>query len=1158
MRPILTSLWLLCIALLAFNIPVSGQQKDVIVSLVMDKATYRQVFERITAQTGLQFSYSDRFNPDEQVRGALVMGNIKLRQALYLLIKKQRKLDFEISGNTIYIDKKPVPAVSVPVVQREELLVITGIVTDSTGMALPGATIRVISDNSGKGVTTDIDGQFRISGISKSARLGVSYTGYQTALTDIPTSGYLHVRLSHKRVGMGEIEIVSTGYQSIPKERATGSFVGINNGLFNRQVSTSIVDRLEGIVSGLLFAKAGTLTGNDAVMSIRGRSTLFAATAPLVILDNFPYDGDLRNINPNDIQSVSILKDAAAASIWGARAGNGVIVFTTKRGKLQQPVQVTFNSNLTIGEKPNLHSVPQLTSAETIDLEKQLFDKGVYDGTISVPYLPISPAVAIFSDLKNGKITAGEADRLINQLKEVDVRKDQKKYFYNTSVNQQYSIGVSGGTAIHNYYASVGYDRNNNSMVNNKYERFTINVNNTNYFLKNRLEVSTGILLTKSKTTSGNSYLPGSPYEKVVSPEGKALAVNTTSYRKSFLDTVGAGKLLDWTYKPVDERDFGATEDVTDYRLNFGAKYYVTPDLNIALSYQYGRGNYYVLIPNGLNTFYTRNLINSFTQIDPFTGNITRPIPLGDINQYGNTVSNVHNGRIQANYSKTIHTDHYITGLVGFEVRDTKSDANSSTAYGINKRNGSAGPVDYVNTYPDYVTGLMNNIPGSFSYQTLVDRFLSYFFNMSYTYKNKYILSGSVRRDESNLFGVNTNRKGVPLWSAGVSWEISQEDFYSSHILPFLKVRVTNGYNGNIDRSLSAFTTAQLVPGAVNQFLSPFSEIRNPVNPNLRWEKVHIVNLGVDFAFKNNVLGGTIEYYSKKGTDLLANTLTPPQAGITMSKGNYAKMLTQGVDITLLARILDKRFKWNSVLLTSFVKDRILKYDVKQTTNYRYIAANYNDPMEGKPYSAIFAYKWVGLDKEGDPQGYLNDKVSKDWAGLRSSTDRTDMTYIGPGSPSVFGAFRNSFSFGPLHLSCNIVYRLGYYYRKPVMNNAALISSSMIGYRQPDYNKRWQQPGDELHTSVPVIRYPGDDARDEFYKYASVNVEKGDHIRLQDIQLSYRVNTQRLKGINALNIYAYISNLGILWRANKSGIDPDILTSIAPGKTYSLGIKLDM
>ena len=317
----------------------------------------------------------------------------------------------------------------------------------------------------------------------------------------VTNSNYLIIALDSGSNQLNEVSIVSTGYQTIPKERATGSFVQIDNSLINRSVSTNILDRLNGVTSGLTFNNNNAHQFQQATIEIRGRATLFSNPNPLVIIDNFPYDGDLNNINPNDIENITILKDAAAASAWGSRSGNGVIVITTKKGRLNLAPTVSVTANTTIGAKPNLYYRPQLSSAEYIGVEQFLFNKGAYNNTINNGYGALSPAVEIFVARRNGTISIADSLSQINTLKSYDVRQQLLKYFYRPSVNQQYQASISGGSASQKYFVSAGYDNDLSNSVGSAYDRVTLNASNTYYFLKNKLELFSNLICPYRKTT---------------------------------------------------------------------------------------------------------------------------------------------------------------------------------------------------------------------------------------------------------------------------------------------------------------------------------------------------------------------------------------------------------------------------------------------------------------------------------------------------------------------------------------------------------------------------------------------------------------------------------------------------------------------------------
>ena len=296
--------------------------------------------------------------------------------------------------------------------------------------------------------------------------------------------------------------IVSTGYQDISKERATGSFTTISNKLLNRSVSTGILNRIENVSSGVLFDRRNN---GQPVLHIRGQSTILSDASPLIVVDNFPYEGDINNLNPNDIENVTILKDAAAASIWGSRAGNGVIVITTKKGKEGQPLKLELNSNLTIGDKPDLfYNRNFINSADFIGVEKMLFAQGYYSWQEGYADQTLSPVVQLLIAERDGKITPAEADSRINALKQIDVRNEISKYFYQKSLNQQYALSLSGGQRQLTYFLSGGFDQNRDNLVRNGLSRVTLH-SVTQWHPVQPLDINVGLTYTNSTQRENNT-----------------------------------------------------------------------------------------------------------------------------------------------------------------------------------------------------------------------------------------------------------------------------------------------------------------------------------------------------------------------------------------------------------------------------------------------------------------------------------------------------------------------------------------------------------------------------------------------------------------------------------------------------------------------------
>jgi len=271
-----------------------------------------------------------------------------------------------------------------------------GRIVNEQGEGAPNVSITIKGTN--RSTTTNSQGEFVLTGLDNNATLIISSIGYEPMEFKPLGQSALTIRLKTRVSEMQEVEVVSTGYQDIPKERSTGSFTKIDKATLNQQTGTNILDRLIGVTSGLLFDvnKEDGNPQNKTKISIRGLSTIHGPMDPLIVVDGFIYEGDIENINPNTIDNVTVLKDAAAASIWGARAGNGVIVISTKRGKFNQKLKVDVNANIIVTEKPDFFSLPEISSAEYIDLEQFLYRNNYFNGALNNIYAAITPAVSIF------------------------------------------------------------------------------------------------------------------------------------------------------------------------------------------------------------------------------------------------------------------------------------------------------------------------------------------------------------------------------------------------------------------------------------------------------------------------------------------------------------------------------------------------------------------------------------------------------------------------------------------------------------------------------------------------------------------------------------------------------------------------------------------
>lgn len=1040
-----------------------------------------------------------------------------------------------------------------PSMAQNQLPIKGRVLSSEDQLPLPGASIRVSGTN--KGAIANEEGQFLLLLDQADSLLTISFIGFETLeyrILSRSIEDLLEISLNPEQTLLGAVEIVSTGYEEVPRERATGSFAFLNQELVDRRVSTNVLDRLQDITPGLVFNRAAA--ANDPI-SIRGRGTIFANTMPLIIVDNFPYDGPIENINPNDVESVTVLKDAAAASIWGARAGNGVIVITTKKGRRDQPMSVAFNSNVIFTEAPDLFYEPRMTSAEMIELERSLFSRGVYNSAErSINKTALSPGVETLIALRDGLISNEEAERQLQAFSSQDSRSQLQQYFYRPARSQQYSLSLRGGGDRSAYSISTGYDHTQSSVIGNQNSRITLNAQNQWMLAKDRLEVNLGFYLAESNTKEGTQLPDLYPYELFADGQGNPLPV-IRNYSRRFVESEQVQNLLDWNYYPLAELgELGGSNRRTDLRWTGSLSYQLLPGLKASVSHQYwlnlSRGRNL----QGQDLYNVRNLINQYSQIGE-NGEIIRNVPLGDILDTQQGESQSHNFRAQLNYSKIFNQGTELTVLGGFEVKDLESTNHATRFYGYNDDLGINALADTKNQYRLFHNNRLSTIPSGQSHTGLIDRFLSAYVNAAFTYQGKYTFSGSARRDASNLFGVNANQRAVPLWSLGASWVISEESFLSGANLPFIRLRTTYGYNGNIDRSVSAYTTGRfytdsfgMIPGL------PYADIVNPPNPDLRWERIGILNLGLEVETKDSRFRVALDFFRKNGKDIIGNSPVPRSIGVASIRGNFASVQTSGLDMELNAKILQGPFRWDSRYLISHVSEKVVSYETKVNPS-DYLNGNVLTlPIPGKPLFSVFSLPFAGLDPAtGDPLGYLNGEPSSDYGAIFSQLTEEDVRYHGPSRPTVFGALTNNFGWKNFSLSVNVSYRMGYYYRRQTVSYSDVLAGRIS---HSDFSRRWQNPGDELITDIASMPTSNNNNRNRMILSGSNLVEPGDHIRLQDIRFSYTLgrNTVSSLPFDRLEVYTFWDNVGMIWKASKDPLDPDF-RAMKPLTSFAFGLK---
>lgn len=1137
-------------------------QDSLIVSIDARNISIETVFRQIEKQTGVIFYYAaSDLNGNDRV--SLQLTKVKISTAMDILLKGKGVNWIQTNGGIVIRRKAPEQKI---INRTEELdsipkVNISGTVTDKSGVPIPSATVSLRGYSRGQG--TNRLGQFSFTGVPANITLIISSIGYETKQYKLSGEQDVIIRLDTLIQEIRPVEVVSTGYQEISKERTAGSFVQIDNELFNRRVGATVLDRLNDVIPGYLKKGSG---GNPLTnYTIRGISTINASTALLLVVDNFIYDGDPDALNPNDIESVTILKDATASSIWGVRAGNGVIVVTTKKGKINRTPSISFVSNFTLVEKPQLSSMPSVPSKNVIDVEKRRFESGYYNQSLNNTrtYPLLSPVVEVLAKLRSGKISQAEADKEIEKMSNHDIRDDINKYLLQTAIAQQYSVNISGGNNTHQYYGSIGYDRYRPNDININNERLSLRFNNK-WRPMDKLTLTGEINWIKSTDNSKNSLgsysaVLNNPYAFLADEQGNPLAVPFL-YRSTYVDTVSFPGKLDWKYVPLNESKNGNRKSaVNNIRIVGGVNYKIFNGLSAEVTYQWQTALTEIINIGSLETFATRNIINQYVT-KAANGNLIYPYPLGATYTRSNGVQSAWNIRGQLSFDRGFGL-HQITSILGFDARESKSETiDMATQYGYNQFTNVFQPVQY-GTWTMRPTGsnlVINPLIPTVS--GMLNRFGSIYLNAGYVYNQKYIFNASGRIDQSNFFGVKANDRRVPLWSVGGAWNVANENFYSIAWLPVMKLRATYGYSGNVNAGISPLATIRYVnPDMFNPVFVPFASIATTPNPQLRWERVETINLALEASSKGGRVSGSIELYQKRGLDLISQISVAPSSGLVSYTGNNSSIKGKGVDVSINTVNLVMPIKWATSIIWSYNEEKVTSYSVKLPTTFvtpsSYSLSTF--PIINKPLSKLYSYQWAGISpNSGDAQLYVNHQ--KAGSNDRNKAVLSDYIYHGRTLPPYFGAIRNDFSWNNISLSLTINYGWGHYFRRESFSGILGSANTISTWVHNDYLNAWKKPGDELVTNVPGFLDSYPDSRYSVYTDSDILVEKGDFLRLQDVRLNYTISKQTLRRLPAksIMIYIYANNLGFLWKA--SAYNPDTrgrLLDVSPQKSISFGLN---
>ncbi|WP_417885552.1 SusC/RagA family TonB-linked outer membrane protein [Zunongwangia sp.] len=1094
----------------------------------------------------------------------------------YVIKKKQVILKSKTTLN-----KNDQPSNNTWTLDQQEIY---GNVSDQNGYPLMGVTVW--RKGTRTGTVTNEKGNYRIQA-TKGDTLVFSFLGFKKIEKLVEGDKTLDIMMQEDINSLGEVKVLSTGYQNIKKERATGSFSVIKSENLKKINSNNVMNQLEGRVAGLqidLLASDNTFVygnqfgeteGNTSYKyRIRGQSTYKANDKPLLVIDGVPSELDIKNLNSNDIEKITFLKDAASASIYGARAANGVIVIDTKKGK-KGATRINFSQNYTFSSKPSLSSLPLMNSSEILDLEQEFVEKNIIIDPLTAGGLyssvPVSAGVEFLLQNKRGTLSDADLADKLSVLRGRNNYSQIEDYMLQAASSTNYNLSVSGGQDKYSFFTSASYAKEETQSKGVDGKRLTLTANQ-NFELFDFAKVSTslkGSFFDFNKNGLGISPLQASPttflpYDQIVDGAGNSVDYYRAFYSADIQNFEQAG-YLPWTYNYMDELA-NANNGIKEQ--NYSANISVTLPLFDGLS---AMGTYFIERSNtkqdqiyGENTYYTRDQINQATYLNPTTQQLTRGIPLGAIYKKNNYTESSQTMRGQLNYNNTFGK-HTIDAIAGMELRQVRTQVSGGDLFGYNERTQRS--TDLPSTTYTSVYGYNKNISYN---QTATDqrrRFLSYYANAAYTFDTKYVLSGSVRLDDYNNFGVDKSYRRTPLWSTGLKWNMNREDFLKDvEIINNLSFRATYGFNGNISLTTFPFTNISIGGTDYNLSRLPYAFIAAPANPALRWEKTGVLNFGLDFNLFDKRLGGSVEYYVKNSDDLIQDFPVSEFYGLpnnnTLTR-NTATLRGEGVDINLNGEWLrTPDFSINSTFILSYNKNEVTDSRYENYSTFLNGTAS-APPIVDYPLNSVFAFRSAGLDENGSTIVY--DRNGEIVDAFTPLTEIEDMQYMGTSTPKYYGSFATTFTYKKLSLYALATYKLDYVLFKPSFGNYVSRYGSFEKYDlNSDIADRWRVPGDEASTNVPGAQGLGGYSLGR-YLYSTDRIIDGDYIRLREISLSYDFSDLVANTfLRNASLSLSARNLGLIWRANDDDIDPDFLPytngnliRIPPTAMYSVGVNLN-
>ncbi len=1082
-------------------------------------------------------------------------------------------------------------------------MTVTGVVKDSDGVPLAGVSVLVMGTTTG--TTTGFDGDYKIS-VAKGKTLRFSFIGFETV--DIKADK-AKIDLTMNPEALTMETVVVTGYSSVELRKSTGAVAVVTSDKLKDNPLKSVDQLLQGQLAGVDVKITSGRPGAASKVRIRGTNTITGDAEPLWVIDGVPMQknvpsmntsqiksGDFDNIfatgigslNPNDIESITVLKDASAAAIYGSRAANGVIVVTTKHGAAGK-AHVSYMGSVSVQTKPS-RSPNLMNSREKLAWEQELWDEfaaagfeATQNGT-STHY----PVVGIVGQIRSGYgrfkgWSKEQQDAYIAELGSQST--DWFDVLFRNTVSTSHHLSVSGGTDKLTYYVSGGYGWNNGVVVKTSSQSANFSAKiDTRPAKWIKFGVQTDFSYQKALAPSNNvnmfkyAYF-ANPYENLYNEDG-SYAADETYFTLSDANGLYASNLPEKGFnimREVNETSSDATSSM--FTIMGNTTINICKGLNFTglASFTYN-GDMSENV-NGKETY-------AAFEDRPFEKDTYSKRTYGSITQMSSyNTSYILRG--QLNYSKTFAEWHNLNAIAGAEVRSSYAKSIFAKRYGYDSITGNhANPVypSGGSTSIDYEElqsygKLMDGMNGQ---SILEDAFASFYGTATYNYRSRYIVSGTVRSDGSNNFG--SDQQFNLNWSVSGAWNIDQEKWMQpvSHVLSTLGLRAGFGYTGGVNKSVS--------PVLIMSYNSTFrtteedyyrmGSIKSAPNPNLRWEKNRTMNVGLNFGFLKDRITGEVAWYHNKNMDQVTSVRVPRSTGYSSQFYNTSEQMNTGVEFTLGATILKiQDFRWRITGNIAYNYNELLKYDppVVSLSSTTYV---------GYPLGSTFTGKTTGINKDTG----LYDFVLRPDVQIKSVQDykkyQNYLFYVGTSNAPWTGGFSTSFSYK--NFSVNVVgnFSLGgkvlndivspaYSGKAGVTQNEPLQSSRNDLYVNHlnvvrDVTYRWtpDNPITDgyprlIDTYGPRLTDSSGNLLDKVKPYSEtlsrcILLEDVSYLKFSSISLSYTFPERwvRAMKIGGLSASFLMNNLFTI--TNYSGIDPETPGAVYPQSrsfTFSLSLS---